>query len=815
MNKTTELLNTKIYPAIYERAEQIFPEFKFKKTAGGYVSTTDTKITGEKGKVGKVYIYNNNISHLIDYTRASISLWNYIQQRDKLNTNREVLQRLAELSGVKLPQGDFNTGEYEKEKKKAQIWEDVNSYLITTLQKVYEIPLSTAEYPKPRVLLKYLENRGYSKEDVRVMELGYLNSQAELKRNLKNKGYPEEEINSIKLTEAIGKTHTLTIPLREPVGDLLGITVRNIKYKEGDKTGKYLNSTGLSKTDKLFNLRPIRNKKSIVLVEGLLDCLLASARGIENVVALGGKSFNEAQLQTAIKYGAEKITLCYDNEEGTIPNILKAIDLIKNNSDLKIYVAQLPEGIKDPDELIRKNGEEAFTGVINNAESYYNYELQHIINKYANLQDEGEFTEENKDNFLEDVITSASNIKEPVDKDIFINTFLKVPAINDLGISKESLEATVEKIKFKKDKEKQERNLKSLLETAKDLQDRGNTEGALDLLQSKTREIKSESNRATFESLLLPVTEDEIINNLRERPESLSSGYNISKDEELLLPAGAITIFSAPTSHCKTTMLINLAINTAQKYTDRKFHIFSYEEDKETVTLKALNTFIDMELSHNNTRSLKSYYSDNATKYFKSDTNIEDFKNKKDQFFNELMNSRRLNIHYVNYSSDTLIEAIEFLSKRDNIGAVFIDYMQLLKKGNGKYNSRQEELKQVCLELKDVAVNTGLPIILGAQFNRTVVNHSQIHATNIGEAGDIERVANTIIGMWNNNFKALDLKGIDENFIKPNTIYAKVLKMREGKAGTEFLFNFEGNRGKIIDRENITENETDRIKKIM
>lgn len=108
--------------------------------------------------------------------------------------------------------------------------------------------------------------------------------------------------------------------------------------------------------------------------------------------------------------------------------------------------------------------------------------------------------------------------------------------------------------------------------------------------------------------------------------------------------------------------------------------------------------------------------------------------------------------------------------------------MQLLRKGNKtKYNRRDEELKDICLGIKDTAVNTGLPIILGAQFNRQVINHTGIHPTNIGEAGDIERIANTIIGFWNNNFKPVDLKDkeITDKFYKKNTFYCKVLKMRE------------------------------------
>ncbi len=75
--------------------------------------------------------------------------------------------------------------------------------------------------------------------------------------------------------------------------------------------------------------------------------------------------------------------------------------------------------------------------------------------------------------------------------------------------------------------------------------------------------------------------------------------------------------------------------------------------------------------------------------------------------------------------------------------------MQLLHKGQlgkNKYGSRQEEIKQICLDLKDVAVETGLPLILGAQFNREVVNPARLHYTKIREAADIEQIANLIIG---------------------------------------------------------------------
>jgi replicative DNA helicase len=111
-------------------------------------------------------------------------------------------------------------------------------------------------------------------------------------------------------------------------------------------------------------------------------------------------------------------------------------------------------------------------------------------------------------------------------------------------------------------------------------------------------------------------------------------------------------------------------------------------------------------------------------------------------------------------------------------------------------------MKEICIALKDLAVETGLPIILGAQFNREVTNQLKIHATKIGEAGDIERIANLIVGFWNNKFKPLATDGeLNEINNKgantPDTLYTVVLKNRGGRVGLEELLSFNGNTGKI------------------
>src|SRR5690606_16791654 len=104
---------------------------------------------------------------------------------------------------------------------------------------------------------------------------------------------------------------------------------------------------------------------------------------------------------------------------------------------------------------------------------------------------------------------------------------------------------------------------------------------------------------------------------------------------------------------------------------------------------------------------------------------------------------------------------------------------------------------------------TGLPIILGAQFNREVVNLLKIHPTKIGEAGDIERVANLIVGFWNNKFEGIcsegeraDIARKLDNHYNTETLYVTILKNRDGKAGIEEILSFNGNTGKIKNIDN-------------
>jgi DNA primase catalytic core len=793
MSNITDWIKYELYPTLFQSIDTALPEHNFKRYSGGWRSKTYLDGSSHKDRADKTVVSKKAPGYILENGGEVVGLVDYVMRRDRVEFIQAV-KTLADVVGLQLPKGEFNQEGYQRYKDQATLLEDCNSYFIYCLE-------NSKGADEVRA---YLSSRGYSDEDIKTIELGYIPDQDKLFKYLLSKGYSQSLIDEVvKLNKGIGSTHRLTIPYRS------GGSVKGFKFRTiGDATPKYLNSTGLDRLGGFFNLSGVKGDKDVVIVEGELDSLSATARGVENVVATGGSSIASDQVKDAIKRGAKSFTLCLDTEPGkedeTAKRLTSAIEVILGEGVNRVYIATLPDlgGDKtDPDRLIKESGVEAFREAIRGALPYYEYKLQETLSKYGKIEGERGLQPKDIDSLLDEVVETASQIPDATDRDRYKKLFTSLEAIKGLGISEESLSITVDRLTSTRDKEAQAKEFKKLLSEATQLQDKGETDKALELLDSKVKEVKLKDKATEFSSLMIPIKENELKERQANKPESLNSGYTIG-GEPLLLPSGAISILTAPTSHGKTTFLINMALNVAQSNPDTETYLFSYEEDGDSILINTLNTYLDEEISCNNRRTLKSYFTTGSTEYIKSQSK-DYFTSTKDKFFRELIETRRLNIHYSSYNSDTIIEAIRYLHKHAKPGAIFIDYIQLLNLPEGKYKtySRQEEIKEICIALKDVAVETGLPIILGAQFNREVVNQLRLHATKIGEAGDIERIANLIVGFWNNNFKPLatdgELNEINNKGVAPDTLYATILKNRGGRVGLEEILSFNGNTGKI------------------
>ena len=533
------------------------------------------------------------------------------------------------------------------------------------------------------------------------------------------------------------------------------------------------------------DIRPTQVKTEFIKVEKVNTVTRETS-----VISTPGETLKIENIQTAI---GEEVVITSPGSEAQ-DEILKAINLIQETGK-RIYIKEGGIELRD-----------------------YSYQLRAIFNKYGTIQEEsGGLTHRDRDSLLDEVVILSIKL-QPIDKDVFLKEFLGLEPVKELGISEEAIVVTRDSITTTRDKEAQAKSLQELIGKVKEHQDKGETDKALELLDSKVKEVKLKDKATEFSKLLIPTSEAQIKEDEATLPDSLNTGLVIDKDE-LLLPAAQISVYVAPTNHGKTILLINTVINVAQRYPDKKFIFFTYEERATAILQYFLNTYIDVNLNNSektNRRILRDYFKTGSTQFISSQ-NLEYFNAKKEEFFKTYIETGRILIKDADFNSQEMDLAIRYLHKQEpNIGGIFIDYFQLLNLPQKiKKNSRQEELKQICQDLNRVAKNTRLPIILAAQFNRDATNLMRLHPTHIGEAGDIERIVNTLVGLWNMDKKPV-LKGItdaeaDEINLRlsnrrlkgegDKNMYLEILKSRDLPTGSYDFLEFNGNTGKIKNRE--------------
>lgn len=338
---------------------------------------------------------------------------------------------------------------------------------------------------------------------------------------------------------------------------------------------------------------------------------------------------------------------------------------------------------------------------------------------------------------------------------------------------------------------------------------------------------------SAFSPFFKGVGKDRIRELLLARGQNLSTGYRFGT-EELMIPPKALTFIVGATGHCKSTFLSNLALRVCDLYPEKKILYISYEEALESVYVNLLNTYAKLDLGENNRNIITNHTIaggdinklqkvsrqeyDDYRQFLENKQNMVEFAEKEAKFY-KLVEDGRLNIQYVDFAVDTLSSYIIEMRRKGLCDIAFIDYVQLLNAPiRSKYRSREDELKEICISLKNLAVDEeyGLPLVFGAQFNRQVKSAKDLLPTNIGEAGDIERIANTIVALWNcqKTEEPINEKA-DEEICKyqgtktynESAIFAKILKRRGFASGFTGTFPFEGNTGRILDRGDATTEE--------
>ena len=104
----------------------------------------------------------------------------------------------------------------------------------------------------------------------------------------------------------------------------------------------------------------------------------------------------------------------------------------------------------------------------------------------------------------------------------------------------------------------------------------------------------------------------------------------------------------------------------------------------------------------------------------------------------------------------------------NNLGLVIIDYLQLMS-GNGKTDSRQQEISDISRSLKALARELDVPVVTLSQLSRAVEQRPDHRPmlSDLRESGAIEQDADVVMFLYRDDYynKDTDIKGIAEIII--------------------------------------------------
>ncbi len=728
-----------LYASLFDRIPDALPEHSWTPGRRGWQSKTYLDGSPHATTSDKTTVNRNRPDLIGEWGGDTKSLVDYVMDRDGLSFI-DAGKKLSAIAGIPFPSLDVNDQEaYRRAQQRSTILEEASSYMAWSLQ--------NASGKKVDAVRSYLQDRGYSMEDVEAMGLGYLPGWDKLKEHLVGKGYAEAEVEealSIDQDGRLGDTHTLAIPYRTG-SRIQGYAFRTVTGAEP----KYLNSAGMDRKAGLFNLSPLKGTKDLVVVEGYLDALHATVKGLENVVAVGAANLGPEHVQDAIAKGARAVTLCFDADQGGSKGTDQALEVLKGFPQLRAYVAELPTaedgGKMDPDQLIREQGVDALRAVIASAIPAWEYELGKLLEPFA----QGELQAKEEEELIRRAVVTANDIADPIHRDRFTSAFLF--QVEGLGVTKESLDAAAKDLRYQRKREEEKKAVEVLLKAVgKDL-DAGEPGAAIDRLGEGIQILRAVRGA----DLVLPVTYEGWLESMKHSLPALRTGYP-SLDAIARIPQAAVTLVAGRPSHGKTTVMFNLLLSMAEVYPTKRFLFFTYEEPSAHILTKLLNRTLGIDLqhlyyeyeAHTNYGYLKGYLRQGRADI----PEVEVAKAK----LRDLLDSQRIQVVDGNHSVEELDGILGGMMKQGReVGAVFLDYIQRMSTSSPKAQDKRTEIAHISDQVLQIAKRTGLPLILGAQINRDAGKENaggkvkKPALDNLKEAGNLEEDANLVLSVFN------------------------------------------------------------------
>lgn len=722
-----------------------FPNMDFKRKGAIYISPF--KRDGSKPRQprpDKTYIAQKSGSPFVDENGSigAINLTQYyidLHHCDFITAVRD----LAKIAGVENQIPQFNK---EAEEKRQRELAD-NRAAARIMQKAL-----FGDTPRGSQTLQYIKGRNWTEEEIKSDSAFFGHIDTEILKNLPTS--VQEKLTHIDLNR-----FSLAIPIQAG-GEIIGFKFRLTTAPAHEGEPRYKNSRYLPKKYNLGMIpttaRPYNGQ--LIIVEGELDAIHAKVKGLENVAStLGGKVTPE-QIEAATARGFKHFIFAYDADEAG-QKYFEETAKIAPQFKASVYFVDITQlGVKDLDEYLSSHTATELAEYINNNASHYvSYRTFALINDYCKKC--------NSDNYLPD-IARQDFIKEITEILLQTDTPDRIIIDNLLDANKswlrvepKDIETSLAGQEAAHHQAQQLEEQKSIAANILEALNKNDLPGANKLIDRLANTSTNETKEREFADALTPTPLATLAQGITD---GIPTGYyfrdQYGNQEELTINSG-LTFVCAPTSHGKTSALNNIALNEASRIAGAGKCVlyFSYEVAKNRIVLDLLNTQINDAnlcegMKYENAKPINEirkalasgenkFTGEHKLNYARGLNTLQNY-----------WNTGTLRIIDKPYKVGELLQFIEFVRQHPDqygeISLVLIDYVQLLYK-EGKFTLRTEELKEIVNDIKEYATDTAMPFVLAAQFNRKATSPASATLDNIGEAGDIERIADTIISLIN------------------------------------------------------------------
>lgn len=274
--------------------------------------------------------------------------------------------------------------------------------------------------------LEYLENRGFTRDQIEQYEIGWSPVQSDaLSSLLTRQGFDLKEMETAGLCfqkeDGSGYFDRFRGRIMFPIQDDNGMTIAfsGRRLEDSSSDAKYINSPEtpiFEKSKVLFNFHRarlnVRKSGKVILFEGFMDTIAADRGGIGNTVAVMGTALSSHHI-VKLKRMAKKVVICCDGDSAGWGAAKRFADSLID-SGMDVLVATLPDRM-DPDDFIAQQGVDAFTEkILDQPLSYISF-VAAYYRRDKNLSIDHDIKQ-----YVHEVFNELAHRCSPIEKDLLI-----------------------------------------------------------------------------------------------------------------------------------------------------------------------------------------------------------------------------------------------------------------------------------------------------------------------------------------------------------------------------------------------------------